>query len=120
MSASELLRALTGDVAALEGLCESSRLLLGGRAAPTREEHEKICALNGAWVVSLGWDIALFRLWETWESIALCASKNPDAKWWAIVPGVGVVDPRPAPRLTEKGRATLDRLRPRRTKRGGQ
>ena len=46
----------------------------------------------------------------------MLALQHPDAKWWAIAPGVGVFDPRPAPRLSEKGRATLDRLRPRRTK----
>lgn len=120
MSASESMRALTSEVAALEALCESSRLLLGGRSAPTREEHESVCALNGAWVASVGENIALFQSWETWETVALCASRNPDAKWWAIAPGVGVFDPRPEPRLSEKDRATLDRLRLKQTKGDGQ
>lgn len=103
MSASESLRTLTGEVAALEALCESSRLLLGGRAAPTREEHERLCALNGAWVVSLGESVVLVPTWETWETVALRASRNPDARWWAIVPGVGIVDPRPVLRSSEEG-----------------
>ena len=113
--ASEYLRAALVEVDALEGRQRSSRLLLGGRSAPTREEYENLCALNGAWVVSLGEDVVLVPTWETWETVAQRASKSPDARWWAIVPGVGVVDPRPEPRLSEKGRATLDRLRPRRT-----
>lgn len=120
MSASELLRALTGEVAALEGLCESSRRLLGGRSAPTREEHEKLCALNGEWIICANGRIVHPSSWDTWESIEMFALQHPDARWWAIAPGVGVFDPRPEPRLSEKGRATLDRLRPRRTKGEGQ
>lgn len=51
MSISDRIRAVAAEVAALEGLCEAQSHLLSGRAAPTREEHEKLCALNGAWVV---------------------------------------------------------------------
>jgi len=119
VSASESLRALTSEVAALEALCESSRLLLRGRSAPTCGEHEKLCSLNGAWIICANGRIVHRSSWDTWESIEMFASNNPDAKWWAIAPGVGVVDPRPDPRLSEKGRATLDRLRPGRTKESG-
>ena len=119
MSVSERIRAAAAEVAALEGLCEAQRRLLSGRAAPTREEHEKLCALNGAWVVWGASGAVIVSCWETWETIALRASKDPEAKWWAIAPNTGVVDPRPEPKLSEKGRAVLDRLRPKRTKEGG-
>lgn len=101
MSASDALRAVLADVEALEVEHRSTHTLLGGRPAPTHEDHEKLCSLNGAWVICADGRIIYRSSWDTWEAIAMFALNHPDAKWWAIAPGVGVFDPRPS----EKGRA---------------
>ena len=119
MSISERIRAVAADVAALEGLCEAQSHLLSGRAAPTREEHEKLCALNGVWVVLLNGAPFTLYAWESWEKVDSTGKRHPEAKWWAMASGGGIVDPRPEPKLSEQGRAVLDRLRPKRTKEGG-
>lgn len=100
MSASDTLRAAVDEVDALEDLHRSANALLRGRQAPTREEHEKLCSLNGEWVICANGRIVHPSSWDTWESIEMFALQHPDAKWWAIAPGVGVFNPRPA----EKGR----------------
>ena len=64
MSISERIRAAASEVAALEGFCEAQCRLLSGRAAPTREEHENLCALNGVWVVLLNEAPFTLYAWE--------------------------------------------------------
>lgn len=96
MSASDTLRGALAEVDALEDLHRLANALLCGRQAPTREEHEKLCSLNGEWVICANGRIVHGSSWETWEAIEMFASNHPDAKWWAIAPGVGVFNPRPS------------------------